>query len=99
MPRRDGISSEPGRPSVREKNGVGDTGVMEKIFEENDAPSGLLSVAEGISCAMAELSGRARPRMPSKSVLKGSSATTSAAAVMVFKSGTYETAFKYIPNA
>jgi hypothetical protein len=102
MPRRDGILSEPGRPRVREKNGCeGDeeAGVMEKRFEENDAPSGLLFVSDGIACAMIELRGRARPRMPSKPVLKGSSVTMLAAAVNILISERMGAFLKNIPNA
>ncbi|KAG2096704.1 uncharacterized protein F5147DRAFT_656516 [Suillus discolor] len=46
IPRSDGIASETGRAKVREKNGCEgavEAGVMENRFEENDAPSGLLS--------------------------------------------------------
>src|SRR5882757_9999735 len=101
MPRRDGLSSDPGRPKVREKNGCeGDeeAGVMEKRFEEKDAPSGLLSfIPGGIRCSMTELMGRARPRMPSKSTLKGSSLTVLAAAVICF--WIHGTLLKDVPNA
>jgi hypothetical protein len=73
---------------VREKNGCEgavEAGVMENRFEENDAPSGLSFVAGGIVCSMTELRGRARPRIPSKSELSGSSDTVLAAAVNIDK--------------
>lgn len=86
IPRSDGIASEPGRAKVREKNGCEgavEAGVMENRFEENDAPSGLLFVVGGIVCSMIELRGRARPRIPSKSKLRGSLDTVLTAAVNV----------------
>lgn len=71
---------------MREKNGCEgavEAGVMENRFEENDAPSGLLFVVGGIVCSMIELRGRARPRIPSKSKLRGSLDTVLTAAVNV----------------
>jgi hypothetical protein len=94
IPRSDGIASEPGRAKVREKNGCDgavEAGVMEKRFEENGAPSGLLFSAGGIDCSMTELRGRARPRMPVKSELRGSSDTVLAAAANLDKHDVIET--------
>jgi hypothetical protein len=83
MPRRDGSRSEPGRSRTKEKKcaeGAWETGVMPKRFDEKEAPSGLLFVTGGMICEIMELRGRARPRIPSKSLFRGSPLTVVAAA-------------------
>ena len=83
IPRSDGNRSEPGRWRTREKKcaeGAWFKGVIPKRLEENEAPSGLLSVTGGIFVDMMEKRGSARPRTPSKSLLRGSLLTVVAAA-------------------
>lgn len=83
MPSNEGIRSEPGRERERERKreeGAFSTGVMEKRLDAHAAPSGELFVTGGIFVAMMELRGSARPRMPLKSGVRGSSVTLVAAA-------------------
>ena len=83
MPSSEVTSGESGRESASEKKraaGAEPTGVMPKRFEAKTAPSGALPVEGGRMLAMMELSGSARPRMPSKSRSRGSSWTVVTAA-------------------
>jgi len=75
IPRVEGTASDPGRARERERKreeGAEADGVMEKRLEAKTAPSGALEVTGGISSAMTELSGGARPRMPLKPEESGS---------------------------
>lgn len=83
IPKSEGIRSEPGRERDRERKraeGAFSTGVMENRLDAQAAPSGALLVTGGIFSAMMELRGSARPRIPLKSAVRGSSATLVAAA-------------------
>jgi len=83
MPSKEGMSVKPGRSSEIERKreeGPVEAGVIPNRFEGNAAPSGLLPVTGGISCAIMEFRGRARPRTPSNDSDRGSAWTTSAAA-------------------
>jgi len=83
IPKTAGILSEPGRERARERNrddGAVEMGVREKRLDAQAAPSGLLFVTGGISDAMMELRGRARPRIPLKLGAKASFSTLLAAA-------------------
>lgn len=67
IPSRDGTVEEPGRSRDRERKraaGAEETGVIENRLDAQAAPSGALVVTGGMSSAMMELRGRARPRMP-----------------------------------
>lgn len=57
-----------------------DTGVREKRLDAQAAPSGLLFVTGGISDAMMEFRGGAKPKIPLKSGARASLSTSSAAA-------------------
>lgn len=83
MPSSAGNRSDPGRERTNERKcaeGASETGVRPKRLEENEAPSGRLLVTGGIACAMIELRGRARPKMPLKLYERGSASTDAAAA-------------------
>jgi len=74
---------DPGRERESEKkrdDGAEPAGVMLKRLEENGAPSRLFLVTGVIVCAMRELTGRARPRMPLNPCSRGSESTLVAAA-------------------
>ena len=78
IPRTEGMRSEPGRPKAKERKrapGACETGVIPNRFDAQAAPSGLLPTTGGIELAMRELSGKARPRIPLKFGLRGSSST------------------------
>jgi hypothetical protein len=86
MPRVAGMAVEPRRERDRERKGAAgadEAGVMEKRLEAKAAPSGALVVTGGISPAMIELRGRARPRTPLNVGERGSSVMLFAAAVVV----------------
>lgn len=83
IPRTAGIVSEPGRERARERkrdDGAVDTGVREKRLDAQAAPSGLLFVTGGISDAIMEFRGRAKPRTPLKLGARSSFSTSFAAA-------------------
>jgi len=83
MPSCDGTALDPGRERESEKkrdDGAEMAGVMPKRLEENGAPSRLFPVTGVITCAMRELTGRARPRMPLNPCSRGSESTLVAAA-------------------
>ena len=83
MPKTAGIVSEPGRERARERkreDGAVDTGVREKRLDAQAAPSGSLLVTGGMSDAIMEFRGRARPKIPLKLGARSSFSTSSAAA-------------------
>lgn len=72
-----------GRARVSERKraeGAEEEGVMVKRLDAKTAPSGWLPVTGGMSPAITEFWGSARPRMPMKSLESGSSSTSVAAA-------------------
>lgn len=83
IPRTAGIVSEPGRERARERkrdDGAVDIGVREKRLDAQAAPSGLLFVTGGISNAIREFRGGAKPRTPLKLGASSSFSISSAAA-------------------
>ena len=57
---------------MNREEGAFSVGVMEKRFDAHAAPSGSFVVTGGISEAVIEFKGRARPRMPLKLGARGS---------------------------
>ena len=78
MPRSDGMALDPGRARESERKrdeGAEIAGEMPKRLDANGAPSRPFPVTGVICCAMTELRGRARPRMPLNSCSRGSEST------------------------
>lgn len=83
IPKRLGISSIPGRSSVKLKNraeGASAAGVMPKRFDAKVAPSGVFPLSAGIFCSMMLFSGSARPSTPEYALSSGSDSRLSTAA-------------------
>jgi len=81
MPSCDGIALDPGRDRVSEKKRDEGATVLPNKLETNEAPSRLLPDTGVMDCAIRELEGRARPKMPLNSCSRGSESTLVAAAV------------------
>lgn len=83
MPSCDGMALDPGRDRVSEKKrdeGADWTAEESNKLEANEEPS-RSSLDTGVTdCAIRELEGRARPRMPLNSCSRGSDSTLVAAA-------------------
>jgi len=83
IPNTAGTWDEPGRDRARERKrdaGAGLAPVTENRLEAHAAPSASLPTTGGMSVAMMEFSGSARPRIPLKLGPKSSLSTTFAAA-------------------
>lgn len=65
---------------MKREDGADVDGERLKRLDANTAPSGESDVVGGSCCAMMELRGSARPRMPSNSYSRGSESTVVAAA-------------------
>lgn len=74
IPKKDAGEEDPGRARDRDRKrevGAEVEGERLKRFEAKIAPSGASEVVAGSCCEMMELSGRARPRIPSYSYSRG----------------------------